>query len=120
MPKIKFSIDKETINNINYRKVIFTGRNLQLVLMSLKPLEGIGWEIHDHVDQFFRVEEGEALVVINKKNYFLESGDAIIVPAGNYHDVINRSGENFLKLYTIYAPPNHPPGRLQKKKPRND
>jgi len=113
------NIESETIANSYYRKVLFTGMNMQLVLMSLKPKEEIGLEIHAHVDQFFRIEKGEAIFVFpkeqNKMRRFTD-GDAIIVPAGTHHNIINNSEKEDLKLYTIYSPPNHPPKTIQKEK----
>lgn len=104
------NIEKETIENDNFRKVLYTGKNSQLVLMSLKPGEEIGMETHDENDQFFRCEEGEGKCVIDGSEYEIEDGSAIIVPAGAEHNVINTSEEEDLKLYTIYSPPHHKDG----------
>ena len=117
------NIEKDTIDNINYRKVISTQSNIQLVLMSLKPNEEIGNEIHENIDQFFRIEKGkaQAIVTINNKNeiYDLEDGSVIIIPKGTYHNIKNVGSEE-LKLYTIYSPPNHPVDRIQLIKPEQD
>ncbi len=111
------SIDKLTLKNNYFRKVLFTGKHAQLVLMSLKPKEEIGNEVHKHVDQFFRLEAGEAKFVFNgKEKHIARNGDAVIVPAGTYHNVINNSKTKKLKLYTIYSPPNHPPNTIHKTK----
>ena len=111
-----------TIENNNYRKVISTTSHQQLVLMSLKPKEEIGMEIHKKVDQFIRIEKGTALAIIGKENpkkYKLKKEFFITIPAGTYHNIIN-IGRSDLKLYSIYSPPNHKPGTIHKIKPLND
>ena len=100
------NIEKETKDNNLYRKVIFTAHYSQLVLMSLKPGEEIGEEIHG-LDQFLRFEEGEGKVVLNGEEFPVSDGYAVVVPAGAKHNVINISTDKPLKLYTIYSPPNH-------------
>ncbi len=102
------NIEDRTKENSSFRKVLFTGTYMQLVVMSLKPGEDIGEEVHDNVDQFFRVEEGVAKVIIDGEEHIVEEDMVIIVPAGSLHNVINISETETLKLYTIYAPPNHP------------
>jgi mannose-6-phosphate isomerase-like protein (cupin superfamily) len=110
-------IEKETEKNNYFRKVLFTGKHAQLVLMCLKPGEEIGNEVHKHVDQFFRIEDGEALFVFNgKEKHVVGDGDAVIVPAGTYHNVLNKSKTKKLKLYTVYSPPNHPAKTVHKTK----
>ena len=109
------NIEEKTLDNNNFRQVLFTGKHMQLVVMSLKPGEGIGEEIHEHVDQFFRIEQGEAKVVIDGQEDVLKEDMVAIVPAGAKHNVINTSNVD-LKLYTIYAPPNHPDGTINKDK----
>jgi mannose-6-phosphate isomerase-like protein (cupin superfamily) len=111
------SIEKATLKNGYFRQVMFTGKNAQLVVMCLQPKEEIGNEVHKNVDQFFRIEQGEASFVLNngKEKHAAKDGDAVIVPAGTYHNVIN-TGKGQLKLYTIYSPPNHPPGTVHKTK----
>lgn len=104
------NIEKETLENNNFRKVIYTAKNSQLVLMGLKPNEEIGMEIHPDNDQFFRFEKGEGKVIIDGNEYQVKDGDAIIVPAGAEHNVINTSQTEELKLYTIYSPPHHKDG----------
>ncbi len=112
------SIEKQTLGNDYFRQVLFTGKNAQLVVMSLKPGEEIGNEVHPKVDQFFRIEKGEADFVLNngKETHTAKDGDAVIVPAGTYHNVINHSKTEKLKLYTIYSPPNHPDKTVHKTK----
>ena len=105
-------IEELTENNSNFRQVLFTGKYCQLVVMSLKPKEEIGMEVHQQVDQFFRIEEGQAKVMIDGEEHLVGDGDAIIVPAGSQHNVINNSETEDLKLYTIYSPPNHPEGNI--------
>ena len=102
------NIEDRTKENSNFRKVLYTGTHMQLVVMSLKPGEDIGVEVHDSVDQFFRVEQGEGKVVMNGQESEVKEEMVFIVPAGVEHNVINTSGIENLKIYTIYAPPNHP------------
>lgn len=103
----KENIEKLTLENDNFRKVLYTASHCQLVLMSLKPGEEIGLEVHGDGDQFFRFERGTGKVIIDETEYEVTDGDAVIVPAGSRHNVINTSDTNDLKLYTIYAPPHH-------------
>lgn len=110
-------IEKQTLKNNYFRQVLFTGKHAQLVVMSLKPGEEIGNEVHPHVDQFFRIEEGEAKFVLNdKEKHIVKNGWAVVVPAGTYHNIINNSKTKYLKLYTIYSPSNHPAGTIHKTK----
>lgn len=104
------NIEKDTLENDNYRKVLYTGKHSQLVLMSLKPLEEIGMETHPDNDQFFRIEKGDGKCIIDGNEYALKDGVAIIVPAGAQHNVINTSATDDLKLYTIYSPAHHKDG----------
>ncbi len=106
----KGNIEDLTIQNENFRKVLYTAEHCQLVLMSLAPSEEIGSEVHENGDQFFRFEKGEGKVIINETEYVVGNGDSIIVPAGATHNVINTSNSEALKLYTIYAPPHHKDG----------
>ena len=101
------SLEKETLNNTYFRRVLYTGKHSQLVLMSLKPGEEIGEEVHEHIDQFFRFEQGEGAVVIDGVSKKVRDGSAAIVPSGARHNVINTSKTSELKLYTIYSPPEH-------------
>ena len=109
------NIEKETLANNNFRKVLFTSKHAQLVVMSLKPGEDIGLEVHKGVDQFFRFEQGEATVVIDGDEFRVSFDDVVIVPAGSLHNIKNTTSTD-LKLYTIYSPPNHPGGTLHKTK----
>lgn len=111
------SIEKATLNNPFFRQVLFTGKHSQLVVMCLQPGEEIGDEVHAAVDQFFRLEEGEAKFVLDgKEEHVVGNGDAVVVPAGTRHNVINTSSTKALRLYTIYSPPNHPDGTVHKTK----
>ncbi len=112
-------LNKMTLENNNYRKVVNTTKHQQLVLMSLKPKEEIGMEIHKKVDQFIRIEKGTALAIVNDKKYKLKKEFFITIPAGSNHNIIN-IGRSDLKLYSIYSPPNHKPGTINKIKPEND
>ncbi|PIR98283.1 MAG: cupin domain-containing protein [Candidatus Colwellbacteria bacterium CG10_big_fil_rev_8_21_14_0_10_42_22] len=109
-------IEEDTLENKNFRKVLYTGKNSQLVLMSLAPKEEIGLEIHPDNDQFFRFEEGEGKVIIDDNEYQVSDGDAVIVPAGAKHNVINLSDTKDLKLYTIYSPAHHKDGIIRSTK----
>lgn len=109
------NIEKETLNNKNFRKVIFTAKHSQLVVMNLLPKEEIGEEIHT-VDQFFRIDSGEGKVIIDSEESLVKDGFAIVIPAGCKHNVINTSVEKELKLYTIYSPPQHRDGTIHKTK----
>ncbi len=104
------NIEKETLENNNFRKVLYTGKHSQLVLMALKPQEEIGMETHSDNDQFFRFEKGEGKAIIDGNEYKVGDGSAIVVPAGAEHNVINTSADSDLKLYTIYSPAHHKDG----------
>lgn len=110
MKGYKGAIEKLTVENTNFRHVLYTGKHAQLVLMSLNPNEEIGMEIHTDNDQFFRFESGTGKVIIEETEYLVEDGDAVIVPAGARHNVINLSATELLKLYTIYSPSHHKDG----------
>ena len=109
-------IEELTLANTYFRQVIFTAPHSQLVLMSLKPSEEIGMEMHANVDQFFRIEKGQGKVIMNGEESVISDGFAVVVPAGTEHNVINTSETEELKLYTIYSPPNHPDGKIHKTK----
>ncbi|AEQ32655.1 cupin RMLC-type domain [Acanthamoeba polyphaga mimivirus] len=116
------NINKATIDNNFYRKVINTSKHQQLVLMSLKPNEDIEFEIHPDNDQFIRIEQGNAVALIGpnqEKQYVLGDDDCIIIPAGTYHRIVNTSDTRKLKLYTIYSPPHHPPGTINIERPNS-
>jgi mannose-6-phosphate isomerase-like protein (cupin superfamily) len=110
------NIEKDTIENDNFRKVVYTLKHSQLVLMSLDPMEEIGMEVHPDNDQFFRFEAGRGKVVIDGNEYDVKDGSAVIVPAGSQHNVINVSKKDSLKLYTIYSPAHHKDGVVHKTK----
>ncbi len=102
-------IEKDTLENTAFRKVLYSGEHMQLVLMSLLPGEEIGTEVHEENDQFFRFESGEGKVVVNGNEYSVADGDSVIIPAHSQHNVINTGGKE-LKMYTIYAPAHHKDG----------
>jgi mannose-6-phosphate isomerase-like protein (cupin superfamily) len=110
------NIEKATLENDNFRKVLYTGKHSQLVLMSLAPMEEIGMEVHEENDQFFRFERGQGKCIIDGNEYDLRDGSAIIVPAGAQHNIINISDKEELKLYTIYSPAHHKDGVVRKTK----
>jgi mannose-6-phosphate isomerase-like protein (cupin superfamily) len=110
------NIEKDSLENENFRKVLYTSKHSQLVLMSLKPKEEIGLEVHSDNDQFFRVEKGEGKCIIDDNTYMLSDGSAIVVPTGAKHNIINTSETNYLKLYTIYSPAHHKDGIVRKTK----
>jgi mannose-6-phosphate isomerase-like protein (cupin superfamily) len=99
-------IEKDTVDNTNFRKVLYTAKYSQLVLMCLRPGEEIGMEAHDDGDQFFRFEEGEGFVSIDGHKHNVKDGSAVVVPSGAMHNVVN-TGKTDLKMYTIYSPPEH-------------
>ena len=111
------AIQELALRNTYFRQVLFTAKHTQLVVMCLQPGEEIGDEVHANVDQFFRIERGEARFVFDEKEERLaRDGDGVVVPMGTYHNVINASKTAQLKLYTIYSPPNHPDGTVHKTK----
>lgn len=101
------NIEEFAMQNNHFRQVVYTGVHTQLVVMSLQPGEEIGMEVHDTVDQFFRIESGTLKIVMNGEEHTITDGMAAIVPAGVEHNVIN-VGQGVAKLYTLYSPPNHP------------
>jgi len=104
------TLEKETEKNTDFRRVLYTGKHSQLVLMSIKPREEIGEETHKDVDQFFRFEKGEGKVIIDGVEHRIKDGDGVIVPAGARHNVVNTSKRMDLRLYTIYSPLEHQDG----------
>ena len=104
------NIEELTLENDDFRKVLYTASHSQLVLMSLAPKEEIGLEVHEENDQFFRFEAGRGRVIIDGNEYEVKDGSAIVVPAGAEHNVVNTSGGEALKLYTIYSPAHHKDG----------
>jgi mannose-6-phosphate isomerase-like protein (cupin superfamily) len=101
------NLEMETRANTDFRRVLYTGKYSQLVLMRLKPKEEIGEETHDDVDQFFRFEEGEGVVIIDGVKHPVKDGSGVVVPSGARHNVVNTSRTKDLRLYTIYSPPEH-------------
>jgi mannose-6-phosphate isomerase-like protein (cupin superfamily) len=114
------NIERDTLENEDFRRVLFTGKHTQLVLMTLKPGEDIGQEVHDSVDQFFRVEAGTGEAIMGGDKTALSDGMIIVIPAGTEHNVINTSSSEPLRLYTLYSPPNHPDGTVHKTKAEAD
>ena len=110
------NLPQSTTSNTDFRHVVFTGKHIQLVLMTLPPGQEIGQESHENVDQFVRVESGSAVLKLGEEEHRLEPGVAVIIPAGVQHNVVN-AGTEPLQLYTIYAPPEHPAGTVQRTKP---
>ncbi len=113
MKGYKSNIENDTLENTNFREVMYSGKHLQLVLMSLKAGEEIGEETHHENDQFFRFESGSGKCFIDGNEYEVKGGDALIVPAGAKHNIINADREKDFKLYSIYAPPHHKDGLVR-------
>ena len=107
-------IEKDTVDNSDFRRVLYTGKHSQLVLMALKPGEEIGSEVHETIDQFFRIDEGNGTTVINGTEHKIKDGSAFVIPAGALHNVI--AGDRGLKLYSVYSPPNHKDGTIHRTK----
>jgi mannose-6-phosphate isomerase-like protein (cupin superfamily) len=103
-------IEGDALSNEDFRKVLYTGKHSQLVLMSLLPKEEIGMEVHSDNDQFFRFEKGQGKCIIDGNEYDLKDGTAVVVPAGSQHNIINTSETDRLQLYTIYSPAHHQDG----------
>lgn len=116
MDGYKGNIEDLTLKNSFFRQVVFTSKQFQLVLMNLKPGEEIGFEVHEQNDQFFRFEKGQGQVVINSSTYDVSDGDAVIVPMGSRHNVINTSQTDNLVFYTLYSPPHHKDKTIHKTK----
>ena len=110
------NIEKEALDNSNFRKVLYTDSRVQLVVMSLLPNEDIGEEVHEHLDQFIRVESGRGAAVLEGERFDLADGSAVVVPAGTRHNIINESFNSSMKLYTLYSPPQHAEGTVHKTK----
>jgi mannose-6-phosphate isomerase-like protein (cupin superfamily) len=115
------NIEKVTVSNTNFRTVVYTGKHSQLTVMSIPPGGEVGWEAHDHLDQFLRLEQGKARLVFGKmqdqadESYEVEDNWAFIVPAGVWHNVLN-TGDEDVRLYSIYSPPAHPDGTVHRTK----
>lgn len=114
------NIEQETQSNEYFRKVLYTGNNSQLVVMTLQPNEEIGNEVHNENDQFIRVESGVGKAIIDEVEYDLSDGMAIVIPSGLYHNIINTSATEKMKLYTIYSPAHHPDMTVHKTKTEAD
>ena len=109
------NIEKITLENTNFRRVLYTGKNSQLVVMSLSQGEEIGEEVHN-LDQFIKCEDGSGKAVLDGVSHMIETGFAIIVPSGATHNIINTSPTKDLKLYSVYSPPNHKDGTVHPSK----
>lgn len=112
MKGFNLNIEQDTLENTDFRRVLYTSKHSQLVLMSLEPKEEIGFETHTENDQFLRFEGGTGAVLIDDNRYEVGDGDAVVVPAGARHNVINLSDTDQLKIYTIYSPPHHKDGTI--------
>ncbi len=113
------NLEKETLDNSDYRRVLYTGKHSQLVLMSLKPGEEIGMETH-HLDQFLRFEKGTGKAILDGVEHEISDGFAVVVPAGTQHNFINTSATEVMKLYTVYSPPEHLDGIVRATKAEAD
>ncbi len=120
MKGLKIAIEKSTLENNNFRKVLYTSLHSQLVLMSLKPKEEIGEEVHSENDQFFRFESGQGKCIIDGNEYIVSEGDAVVIPAGAKHNILNTDVEKELKMYTIYSPAHHKDGIIRKTKAESE
>lgn len=109
----KTNIEQLTLENTDYRRVLYTSNHSQLVVMCIAPNADIGLEVHEENDQFFRFEQGTGKVIINDTEYLVSDGDAIVIPAGAKHNIVNTSTTEDLKLYTIYSPPHHKDGIIR-------
>ena len=105
-------IERDTLANEDFRRVLFTGQNMQLVLMTLQPGEDIGLETHDQLDQFIRIEAGNGVTRLNGEESLLEPGSIVVIPAGVEHNIMNTSTSQPLRLYTLYSPPGHADGTV--------
>lgn len=119
MAGYSINIEEKTLSNDNFREVLFTGPHSQLVVMTLQPGEEIGLERHETHDQFIRVEQGEGYALLDGEGHALEDGVAVVVPSGTEHNVVN-SGSAPMRLYTLYAPAEHPDGTIHKTKAEAD
>jgi mannose-6-phosphate isomerase-like protein (cupin superfamily) len=120
MAGFSINIERKTLENNNFREVLYTTKRSQLVIMTLQAGEEIGTEHHDGHDQFIRVEEGEGVAILNGEKHQLEDGVAVVIPAGTEHNVINTSSSSPLRLYSLYMPPEHPDGIIHATKAEAD
>ena len=109
------NIEEETLNNNNFRKVLYTAKNSQLVLMTLEPGDDIGEEVHEEHDQFIRIEQGSGKAVLNMEEHEIKDDYAVLIPAGTRHNIVN-TGDSKMKLYTLYSPPEHKDGTVHQSK----
>jgi mannose-6-phosphate isomerase-like protein (cupin superfamily) len=116
MSGFSINIEEKTLANDNFRQVLYTAKNSQLVIMTLQAGEEIGQEKHEGHDQFIRVEAGRGVAILDGEQHALEDGTAVVIPAGTEHNVINTSATEALRLYTLYSPPEHPDGIVHKTK----
>lgn len=116
MPGYTTNIEQKTLENEHFREVLYTAPHSQLVVMTLQVGEEIGKETHDSIDQFIRVEAGQGEAILDGERYPLADGDVVVIPAGTEHNVINTSNSEPLRLYTIYSPPEHPDGTINRTK----
>ncbi|HYH12428.1 MAG TPA: cupin domain-containing protein [Thermomicrobiales bacterium] len=114
------NIERESLDNTAFRRVLYTAPNLQLVVMTLHPGEEIGMEVHDEGDQFIRVEGGDGEAILNGERHSLGDGTSVVIPAGVEHNIVNTSSDRPLHLYTIYTPPEHPDGTVHETKAEAD
>ena len=110
------NIEEKSLQNDYFREVLYTAQHCQLVVMSLNPSEEIGMEVHEIVDQFIRVEEGEGKAILNGEEHVISAGFAIVIPAGTQHNIINTSSDKKMKLYTVYSPAHHKDKTVHKTK----
>jgi len=120
MSGYSIDIEQRTLANDNFREVLHTAKNSQLVVMTVQPGDEIGLETHQGHDQFIRIEAGEGVAILNGESHALSDGVAVVIPAGTEHNVINTSRSTPLRLYTIYSPPEHPPGTVHRTKAEAD
>ena len=114
------NIENRTLENANFREVLFTAPGIQLVLMTIGVGDEIGLETHDDVDQFIRVESGEGKAILDGREHALEDGSAVVIPRGTEHNIVNVSKSEPLKLYSVYTPPEHPDGTVHRTKAEAD
>ena len=110
------NLEEKTLENENFREVLFTAEKSQLVVMALEPKEEIGRETHAEHDQFIRVEKGEGKAILDSEEFSLKDGSAVVIPAGTKHNIVNVSDSEKMKLYTVYTPPEHPNGTINRNK----
>jgi len=116
MPGFSINIEDKTLDNENFREVLYTARHSQLVVMTVQPGDEIGLERHEGHDQFIRIEAGEGVAILDGERHALADGSAVVIPAGTEHNVINTSRTEPLRLYTIYSPAEHPDGTVHRTK----